>query len=138
MSGWVYNGWEFPSVRMEPPVERALKLIACPETTGYEKATVLFCHTAPESTSGMHKHQDCDEIMCCSSGHGECLMNGKKVKVQTDSVIIAPAGVEHELKNTSKTETIKLFCIYISPLELNPRLTDLAKETRKYLKNIPE
>ena len=133
MSKWVYKGWEFPSVKAAPPRERFLKLIACPETTGYEKATVLLSHIPPGSTSGLHTHTDCDEIMYCV-GRGECTIAGEKVKLETDSVIVAPMGVEHECRNTSETETLKLFCVYIPPIEPNKLLVELAEKTREYLK----
>jgi len=132
MSQRVYKGWEFPSVRVEPPRERYLKLITCPETTGYELATVLFSHIPPGSATGVHTHPDSDEIMYCV-GRGECIIDGEKIKLETDSVIVAPKGIEHECRNTSETETLKLFCVYIPPMKLNELLTELAKKTKKYL-----
>ena len=135
MAKWVYNGWELPSVKAEPPRERYLKLIACPETTGYDKATVLFSHIPPGSTTGMHTHPDSDEIIYCI-GRGECTIDGEKiekVKIETDSVIVAPKGVEHECRNTSETETLKLFCVYLPPLKLSELLLGLAKKTKEYL-----
>ena len=133
MSKWVYKGWEFPSAEAEPPRERFLKLIACPETTGYDKATVLFSHIPPRSATGPHAYPNSDEIMYCV-GRGECEIDGEKVKIETDSVIVAPMGTEHECRNTSETETLKLFCIYIPPLKLNELLTELAKKTKEYLR----
>ena len=132
MSKWVYNGWEFPSVKMEPPRERYLKLIAGPETTGYEEATVLFSHIPPGGTTSMHTHPDSDEIMYCV-GRGECIIEGEVVKLETDSVIMASKGLEHECRNTSETETLKLFCVYMPPLKLNEVLVGLAKKTKEYL-----
>jgi len=61
-------------------------------------------------------------------------MGGEKVKIETDSVILAPKGVEHECRNTSGTETLKLFCVYIPPLKLNELLLGLASKTKEYLK----
>ena len=69
----------------------------------------------------------------CFVGLGECLMNGEAVKLETDSVIIAPKGVEHECCNTSETETLKIFCVYVPPLKLNELLTALAQKTKAYL-----
>jgi mannose-6-phosphate isomerase-like protein (cupin superfamily) len=132
MSQWVFKGWEFPSAKAEPPRERFLKLIACPETNGYEKATVLFSHIPPRSTSGRHTHPHSDEVMYCT-GRGECIIDGETENIETDSVIIAPKGAEHECRNTSETETLKLFCIYIPPIELNELLSELAEKTRDYL-----
>ena len=132
MSQWVHEGWEFPPVKAEPPRERYLKLITCPETTGYEPATVLFSHIPAGSATGVHTHPDSDEIMYCV-GRGECIIDGEKIKLETGSVIVAPKGIEHECQNTSETETLKLFCVYILPLKLNELLTELAKKTKKYL-----
>jgi len=133
MAKTVYNGWEFPAAKAEPPRERFLKLIACPETTGYDKATVLFSHIPPGSTSGMHTHPECDEVMYCV-GRGECIIDGENVAIETDSVIVAPKGVAHECRNTSGTETLKLFCVYIPPLALSELLTRLAGKTKEFLK----
>ena len=72
MKKFIYNGRDFPAVKAEPPRERYLKLMACPETTGYTKTTVLFSHIPPGSTSGRHAHQECDEIIYCS-GRGTVL-----------------------------------------------------------------
>ena len=135
MSKWVYNGWEFPAIKAEPPRERFLKLIASPQTTGYEKATVLFSHIPPGSTSGSHIHKECDEIMYIV-GRGEVTVDGETVELQTDSVIVAPQGVEHECRNTSETETLKIFCVYIPPIELNELLTKLADKTKEYVRKI--
>ena len=132
MSVQVYSGWEFPAAKVDPPSERYLKLITCPETTGYETATVLFSHIPAGSGTGKHSHPDSDEIMYFV-GRGECLMDGKAVKLETDSVIIAPKGVEHECRNTSDTETLKIFCVYVPPLKLNELLTGLAQRTKEYL-----
>ena len=133
MSNSVYNGWEFPAVKVEPPTERYLKIIASPETTGYEKATFLFSHIPPGSTTGSHIHPDSDEIMYCV-GRGECTMNGEKAKIETDTVIVAPMGEEHECRNTSKTETLKLFCVFLPAMKLSETLAALVPETKEYLK----
>jgi len=132
MSQWVYDGWKFPAVRVEPPRERYLKLIACPETTGYKNATVLFSHIPPKSGTGPHTHVDSDEIMYFV-GRGECIMGGETVPLETDSVLVAPKGIEHECRNTSETETLKIFCVYTPPLKLNELLTGLAQTTKKFL-----
>jgi mannose-6-phosphate isomerase-like protein (cupin superfamily) len=134
MNKFVYKGWEFPSVRIEPPRERFLKLIACPDTANYDEATVLFSHIPPGSTTGAHIHPDSDEIMYCS-GRGECVIGGRVETIETDTVIVAPKGLEHECRNTSQTDTLRLFCVYIPPMKLSDALGKLAAETRKYLAN---
>jgi mannose-6-phosphate isomerase-like protein (cupin superfamily) len=55
--------------------------------------------------------------------------------LETDSVIVVPAGVEHECLNTSDTEMLKIFCVYIPAFELNELLTEAAEKTKAYLKS---
>lgn len=132
MSKWVYDGWDFPSIKADPPRERFLKLISCPQTTGYERATVLFAHIPPKSTSGPHVHAECDEVMHIV-GRGEIIIDEETVQLETDSVIIAPQGIKHECRNTSETETLKIFCVYIPPINHNDLLASLADRTKRYL-----
>ena len=133
MSDSVYEGWKFPSVKAEPPAERYLKLIASPETTGYERASVLFSHLPPGGSTGMHTHPGSDEIMYVV-GRGEGMIGDKKVKIETDSVAIAPMGVEHGCWNTSETDTLKLCCVFVPPLKPAGLLTELVDKTKEYLK----
>lgn len=133
MAKSVYEGWKFPSVKAPPPTERFLKMIMSPEVTSYKDATILFSHIPPGSTTGIHIHPTSDEIMYVI-GRGEAISGGEKVMIETDSVIFAPMGVEHECRNTSETETLKLFCVYIPPLKPSPLLEDLIDKTKKYLK----
>ncbi len=132
MTKFVYDGWDFPSVKAEPPSTRYLKVIMSPEVTGYEKATILFSHIPPGSTSGMHTHP-VDEIMY-ASGRGEAQVGEDVTKLETDSVIFAPAGVPHECRNTRGTETLKLFCVFIPSLKPSPMLEKLIDKTKEYLK----
>lgn len=131
MAKYVYDGWEYPSVEADPPNTRFLKIIASPEINSCDKATVLFSHIPPGSTTGMHTHAS-DEIMYVV-GRGEAQLGEEIVELAPDSVIFAPKEVEHECRNTSKTETLKLFCIYIPPLKPSPLLQQLIDKTKSYL-----
>jgi len=132
MPQFLFNGWQFPGAKADPPRERFLKLISCPETTGYDKATVLFSHIPPGSGTGPHTHPDSDEIMFFT-GRGEGTIGAEKFKLETDSVLVVPKGIEHECRNTS-SDTLKISCVYIPPLKLSPLLTELAAKTKNHLK----
>lgn len=134
MSKLVYEGWKFPSLKVAPPNMRCLKLIASPETTGYDKGTIIFSHIPPGGTTGMHTHPNSDEIMHFV-GRGEATIGGDKVQIETDTVILAPMGIEHECCNTSETETLKVFCVFIPALKPSGVLPELIDKTNKYLKS---
>ena len=99
-----------------------------PEVNNYNEATVLFSHIPPGSSTGRHSHTS-DEIMYVI-GRGEGQVGEEVTKLETDSVIFAPRGVEHECRNTSETETLKLFCVFIPPLEPSPLLKELIDKTK--------
>lgn len=132
MTKLFYKGQELPTAKFEHPTERYLKLITCPETTNYGQATVLLAYLPPGSTTGLHSHPDNDEIIYFI-GQGEGTIAEEKVKIETDSVMVAPKGIEHECRNTSETETLKCFCVCIPPIELESTLSKIVDDTRKYL-----
>jgi quercetin dioxygenase-like cupin family protein len=131
MAGFVYNGWEFPSVKVEHPNTRTMKIMSSPELNDYQEATILFSLIPPGSTTRRHSHTS-DEIIHVV-GRDEGHVVDKVTKVETDSVIFAPRGVEHECRNSSDTETLKLFCVLILPLEPTPLSDKLIDKTREYL-----
>ena len=131
MSKFVYSGWDYPSVKADPPSERFLKIIISPEVDTYNEATVLFSHIPPGSTTGKHTHSS-DEIMYVI-GRGVCKVGEEESGLETDSVIFAPKGIEHECRNASDTETLKLFCVYIPPIKPSPLLENLINKTKQYL-----
>ncbi len=133
MSDNVYKGWEYPSVKADAPAERFLKIIMSPEVSGYEHATVLFSHIPVGGTTGVHTHTS-DEIMYVV-GRGDGMVGGKKSKLETDSVIFAPKGIEHECRNTSDTDTLKLFCVYIPALQPSPLVKEPIEKTKKQFKS---
>jgi mannose-6-phosphate isomerase-like protein (cupin superfamily) len=48
-------------------------------------------------------------------------------------VILAPKGITHECRNTSDTDTLKLFCVYIPPIKPTPLLETLIDRTKSFL-----
>jgi quercetin dioxygenase-like cupin family protein len=102
-----------------------------PELNGYKDATIIFSHIPPGSTTGRHTHAS-DEIMYVV-GRGEGTVGDEVCKIETDSVVFAPRGIEHECRNTSETDTLKLFCVFIPPLKPPALLSKLIETTKKQL-----
>jgi mannose-6-phosphate isomerase-like protein (cupin superfamily) len=134
MSKWICKGWELPSVKTDPPVERFIKMIHSPEANDYKNATVLLAHIPPGSTTSKHAHPDSDEIMYFL-GRGEATLGDEKVKIENDLVVLAPKGVEHEARNTSDTETLKVFCVFIPPLKPTELLAKAAQMRRERIQD---
>ena len=67
------------------------------------------------SEIGMEVHEDNDQFFRFESGTGLVVIDGNKYQVSDGSAIIVPAGAEHNVVNTSKTEDLKLYTIYSPP-----------------------
>ena len=68
----------------------------------------------PGEDIGMEVH-DLDQFIRFESGQGKVVMDGKEHTVEDDWAVVIPAGVEHNVINTSQTEKMKLYSIYSPP-----------------------
>lgn len=56
-----------------------------------------------------------DQFMHFESGCGKVILDGKEHDVEDDWAVVIPAGVEHNVINTSNSEKMKLYSIYTPP-----------------------
>jgi mannose-6-phosphate isomerase-like protein (cupin superfamily) len=66
----------------------------------------------PNEEIGMEVHTDNDQFFRFEKGEGKCIIDGNEYVLADGSVIIVPAGAEHNVINTSATEDLKLYTIY--------------------------
>jgi mannose-6-phosphate isomerase-like protein (cupin superfamily) len=79
--------------------------------TGKHSQLVLMC-LAPAEEIGLETHPDNDQFFRFEQGHGKCLIDGNEYLLENGSAIIVPAGTQHNIINTSTTETLKLYTLY--------------------------
>jgi mannose-6-phosphate isomerase-like protein (cupin superfamily) len=60
----------------------------------------------------METHLDNDQFFRFEKGEGKCIIDGNEYAIRDGSVIVVPAGAEHNVINTSATEDLKLYTIY--------------------------
>ncbi|MCC6502515.1 MAG: cupin domain-containing protein [Deltaproteobacteria bacterium] len=70
----------------------------------------------PGEDIGMETHDDVDQFIRVEAGEGKAVLNGKEHKLEDGSAVVIPAGVEHNIVNTSGTVPLKLYTVY-SPSE---------------------
>lgn len=58
---------------------------------------------------------DVDQFISIEKGEGQSQLDGVERDLSAGSVIIIPAGVRHNIKNTSKTELLQLYTLYAPP-----------------------
>lgn len=68
----------------------------------------------PGEEIGVEVHH-LDQFIRFEEGEGKVILDGKEYDVKDDDVVVIPEGVEHNVINTSKTNTLKLYTIYSPP-----------------------
>ena len=68
----------------------------------------------PGEEIGTEVH-DLDQFIRFESGQGKVILDGKEHEVEDDWAVVIPAGVEHNVINTSDNENMKLYSIYSPP-----------------------
>jgi mannose-6-phosphate isomerase-like protein (cupin superfamily) len=79
--------------------------------TGGHSQLVLMS-LRPKEEIGMETHLDNDQFFRFEKGEGKCIIDGNEYAIRDGSVIVVPAGAEHNVINTSATEDLKLYTIY--------------------------
>jgi len=74
---------------------------------------VLMC--LPASTDIGEEVHDVDQFLRIEEGEGKSVLDGVDRYLTDGSVIIVPAGVKHNIINTSANETLKLYSLYAPP-----------------------
>jgi len=79
--------------------------------TGKHSQLVLMS-LRPNEEIGMEIHSDNDQFFRFEKGTGKCIIDGNEYDLADGSVIIVPAGANHNIINLSSTEDLKLYTIY--------------------------
>lgn len=64
---------------------------------------------------GQEVHDENDQFIRIEAGRAEAMIDGRKITLGDDDVIVIPKGAEHNVVNTSSTEDLKLYTIYSPP-----------------------
>lgn len=79
-----------------------------------KNSQLVVMSLAPGEDIGMEVH-DLDQFIRFEAGKGNVVLNGEEHAVEDDWAVVIPAGVEHNVINTSATEKMKLYSIYSPP-----------------------
>lgn len=69
----------------------------------------------PMEEIGMEVHPKVDQFFRIEEGEGKVVMNGEETPIKPGDAIIVPAGVNHNVVNTSAEKTLKLYTVYSPP-----------------------
>jgi len=83
--------------------------------TGKHAQLVAMC-LKPGEEIGNEVHPKVDQFFRIEQGVDTFVFNGmEKRRVRDADAVVVPAGTHHNVINTSKTETLKLYTIYSPP-----------------------
>jgi len=82
--------------------------------TGKHSQLVLMS-IEPGEEIGAETHH-VDQVLTFVAGEGEAVLDGRKSAVKANTVVVVPAGTEHNFINTGRT-ALKLWTIYAPPEE---------------------
>jgi len=69
----------------------------------------------PGEEIGVEIHGDVDQFIRVEAGQGKAVLDGEEYMLVDGSAVVIPAGTEHNIFNSSSTETLKLYTIYTPP-----------------------
>ncbi len=73
---------------------------------------LVLMRLLPNEEIGMEVHTDNDQFFRFEAGEGKAIIDGNEYVLGNGSVIIVPAGSQHNIINTSATDDLKLYTIY--------------------------
>ena len=80
-----------------------------------EHSQLVVMALQPGEEIGLETHEGRDQFIRVEEGSGTAILNGQKIALEEDSALVIPAGVEHNVLNTSIKEPLKLYTIYSPP-----------------------
>lgn len=69
----------------------------------------------PGEDIGQETHDGHDQFIRIEAGTGVARLNGRESPLEDGSIVVIPAGVEHNIVNTSKHEALRLYTLYSPP-----------------------
>ena len=69
----------------------------------------------PGEDIGLETHDGHDQFLRIEAGQGYVQMDGKRTDIEDGSAVVIPAGVEHNVVNTSDDESLRLYTLYSPP-----------------------
>lgn len=82
--------------------------------TGRNMQVVLMT-LQPGEEIGLETHDEHDQFIRVEAGTGTAILGGQKHDLSDGVAVVIPAGVEHNVINTSKRESLRLYTLYGPP-----------------------
>jgi mannose-6-phosphate isomerase-like protein (cupin superfamily) len=92
------------------------------ENRDYRRVLYTARHTqlvlmtlAPGEEIGLEKHDEHDQFIRVESGTGTVVLDGVEHGLADGTAVVIPAGVKHNVLNTSRSSPMRLYTLYSPP-----------------------
>ncbi|WP_323846569.1 cupin domain-containing protein [Microbulbifer magnicolonia] len=79
------------------------------------RSQLVVMSLKPGEEIGEEVHTGIDQFIRFEEGEAKVILNGKEHRVKADDAVVIPAGVRHNVINTSATRDLKLYTVYSPP-----------------------
>ncbi|MFA6430488.1 MAG: cupin domain-containing protein [Candidatus Paceibacterota bacterium] len=76
---------------------------------------VVVMSLLPNEEIGEEVHEYTDQFFRVDSGDGKVMIGGEENLITNGSAIVVPAGLRHNIINTSSEKPLKLYTVYMPP-----------------------
>ena len=66
----------------------------------------------PNEEFGLETHAANDQFFRIEKGNGKCIIDGSEYWLSDGDAVVVPSGAQHNIINTSATESLKMYTIY--------------------------
>ena len=80
-----------------------------------ENLQLVLMTLQPGDEIGQEVHEDHDQFIRVEAGSGEAILDGERHPLEDGTAVVIPAGVEHNVVNTSGSAPLRLYTLYSPP-----------------------
>lgn len=70
---------------------------------------------APGEEIGEETHDHGDQFIRVEAGNGKAILDGEEHDLEDGAAVVIPAGVRHNIVNSSQQQSLKLYTLYSPP-----------------------
>jgi mannose-6-phosphate isomerase-like protein (cupin superfamily) len=79
------------------------------------RSQLVIMNVQPGEEIGLEKHEGHDQFIRVEAGEGLAVLDGEEHRLEDGTALVIPAGTEHNVINTSKSEPMRLYTLYTPP-----------------------
>ena len=80
-----------------------------------QRVQLVVMSLRPGEEIGLETHDDGDQFIRVEAGKGIAILDGEEHDLEDGSAVVIPAGVQHNIINSSPQQPLKLYTIYSPP-----------------------